>query len=197
MASSPISAASAISPRNTARWSWSMTAMRSASSASMAAGRPSIAASKAGSTSSPARSARRSAALRAVIRRPRREVVDWLRQRSRPYLFSNTLAPVIAAASLKVFDLIEHGDALRERLYDNAALFRTRNDQARLHAGRRGPSDHSRHAGRCVARAGDGSADAGEAGSMSSAFPSPSCRRARRASARRCRRRIRGPMSRR
>jgi len=55
----------------------------------------------------------------------RREVVDWLRQRSRPYLFSNTLAPVIAAASLKVFDLIEHGDALRARLYDNAALFRT------------------------------------------------------------------------
>ena len=55
----------------------------------------------------------------------RREVVDWLRQRSRPYLFSNTLAPVIAAASLKVFDLIEHGDALREQLYDNAALFRS------------------------------------------------------------------------
>ncbi len=54
----------------------------------------------------------------------KREVVDWLRQRSRPYLFSNTLAPVIAAASLKVFDLIEHGDALRERLYDNATLFR-------------------------------------------------------------------------
>ncbi|MBD9651834.1 glycine C-acetyltransferase [Ensifer sp. ENS09] len=52
------------------------------------------------------------------------EVVDWLRQRSRPYLFSNTLAPVIAAASLKVFDLIENGDALRERLYANASLFR-------------------------------------------------------------------------
>ncbi|SDM46533.1 glycine C-acetyltransferase [Ensifer sp. YR511] len=53
------------------------------------------------------------------------EVVDWLRQRSRPYLFSNTLAPVIAAASLKVFDLIDNGDRLRERLYANAALFRT------------------------------------------------------------------------
>ena len=52
------------------------------------------------------------------------EVVDWLRQRSRPYLFSNTLAPVIAAASLKVFDLIDHGDALRDRLQANAALFR-------------------------------------------------------------------------
>ncbi|WP_077963059.1 glycine C-acetyltransferase, partial [Ensifer adhaerens] len=53
------------------------------------------------------------------------EVVEWLRQRSRPYLFSNTLAPVIAAASLKVFDLIENGDGLRQRLYANASLFRT------------------------------------------------------------------------
>ncbi|MBL0371914.1 glycine C-acetyltransferase [Rhizobium sp. KVB221] len=53
------------------------------------------------------------------------EVVEWLRQRSRPYLFSNTLAPVIAAASLRVFDLIDDGDALRERLYANAALFRS------------------------------------------------------------------------
>jgi glycine C-acetyltransferase len=52
------------------------------------------------------------------------KVVDWLRQRSRPYLFSNTLAPVIAGASLKVFELIENGDALRERLYANAARFR-------------------------------------------------------------------------
>ncbi|WP_064695921.1 glycine C-acetyltransferase [Rhizobium aegyptiacum] len=52
------------------------------------------------------------------------EIVEWLRQRSRPYLFSNTLAPVIAAASLKVFDLIENGDALRKRLSDNADLFR-------------------------------------------------------------------------
>ncbi|MBX4873304.1 glycine C-acetyltransferase [Rhizobium bangladeshense] len=55
----------------------------------------------------------------------RAEIVEWLRQRSRPYLFSNTLAPVIAAASLKVFDLIENGDALRKRLSDNADLFRT------------------------------------------------------------------------
>ncbi|SEB81945.1 2-amino-3-ketobutyrate coenzyme A ligase [Nitratireductor aquibiodomus] len=52
------------------------------------------------------------------------EVVDWLRQRSRPYLFSNTLAPVIAAASLKVFDMVAGGGALRKRLYDNAARFR-------------------------------------------------------------------------
>ncbi len=51
-------------------------------------------------------------------------VVDWLRQRSRPYLFSNTLAPPIAAASLKVFDLIENGDGLRRQLQSNAERFR-------------------------------------------------------------------------
>lgn len=54
----------------------------------------------------------------------RREVVEWLRQRSRPYLFSNTLAPVIAATSLKVFDMIEEGGELRRRLYVNAERFR-------------------------------------------------------------------------
>jgi glycine C-acetyltransferase len=54
----------------------------------------------------------------------KREVVDWLRQRSRPYLFSNTLAPAIAGASIKVFDIIEKGEALRERLYANAERFR-------------------------------------------------------------------------
>jgi glycine C-acetyltransferase len=51
-------------------------------------------------------------------------VVDWLRQRSRPYLFSNTLAPVIAAASLKVFDMVAAGGDLRKKLYANAARFR-------------------------------------------------------------------------
>lgn len=53
-------------------------------------------------------------------------VVDWLRQRSRPYLFSNTLAPVIAATSLKVFDMLEAGGALRATLWENAAYFRAR-----------------------------------------------------------------------
>jgi len=55
----------------------------------------------------------------------KREVVDWLRQRSRPYLFSNTLMPAIAAASLKVFDIIEGGDGLRRQLYANADRFRS------------------------------------------------------------------------
>ncbi|ESY40352.1 2-amino-3-ketobutyrate CoA ligase [Mesorhizobium sp. LNJC384A00] len=53
------------------------------------------------------------------------QVVDWLRQRSRPYLFSNTLMPAIAGASIKVFELIRNGDALRQRLYANAARFRS------------------------------------------------------------------------
>ncbi len=56
-------------------------------------------------------------------------VVDWLRQRSRPYLFSNTLAPVIAAASLKVFDMVEHQHGLRQRLYANATRFRDAMDR--------------------------------------------------------------------
>ena len=54
----------------------------------------------------------------------RREVVDWLRQRSRPYLFSNTLMPAIAAASLKVFDIVEQGHELRAKLTANAERFR-------------------------------------------------------------------------
>ncbi len=54
----------------------------------------------------------------------RATVVDWLRQRSRPYLFSNTLAPVITATSLKVFDLLQEGGDLRQRLFANAAQFR-------------------------------------------------------------------------
>jgi len=52
------------------------------------------------------------------------EVIAWLRQRSRPYLFSNSLAPVIAATTLRALDLIEESDELRVRLTDNARLFR-------------------------------------------------------------------------
>lgn len=55
-----------------------------------------------------------------------RAVVDWLRQRSRPYLFSNTLAPVIAATSIKVLDMLESGGGLRARLWRNADHFRTK-----------------------------------------------------------------------
>ncbi len=56
----------------------------------------------------------------------RREIIAWLRQRSRPYLFSNSVAPVIAAASIAVFDLLERDASLRERLHENARYFRAR-----------------------------------------------------------------------
>ncbi|UAY91942.1 glycine C-acetyltransferase [Pectobacterium polaris] len=52
------------------------------------------------------------------------EVIDWLRQRSRPYLFSNSLAPAIVTASLRVLDLLEQGGERRECLWENARLFR-------------------------------------------------------------------------
>jgi glycine C-acetyltransferase len=54
----------------------------------------------------------------------RTEIVAWLRQRSRPYLFSNTLAPVIAATSVAVLDLLEDGAGLRDRLWRNTRYFR-------------------------------------------------------------------------
>ena len=56
----------------------------------------------------------------------RQEIVDLLRQRSRPYLFSNTVAPVIVGASLKVLDLLTESSALRERLRGNTKFFRVR-----------------------------------------------------------------------
>jgi glycine C-acetyltransferase len=54
----------------------------------------------------------------------RREIIAMLRQRSRPYLFSNTLAPTIAGASLKVLELLEASTELRDRLEENARFFR-------------------------------------------------------------------------
>lgn len=54
----------------------------------------------------------------------RKEIIDLLRQRSRPYLFSNTLAPMIAAGSLKAIELLSTGSELRDRLEANTAVFR-------------------------------------------------------------------------
>lgn len=54
----------------------------------------------------------------------RKEIVEWLRQRSRPYLFSNSLAPTIAGVSLKVLDMLEGSDELRVKLKENSAYFR-------------------------------------------------------------------------
>jgi len=56
----------------------------------------------------------------------RKEIVDLLRQRSRPYLFSNTLPPPLVAASIKVFEMLSSSTALRDKVNDNALYFRKR-----------------------------------------------------------------------
>jgi glycine C-acetyltransferase len=60
----------------------------------------------------------------------RREIVAWLRQRSRPYLFSNSVPPVIATTTLRVLDLVESGDELRANLRRNTGHFRRRMTEA-------------------------------------------------------------------
>ena len=55
----------------------------------------------------------------------RKEIVELLRQKSRPYLFSNTLAPTIVGASIKVLDMLQSSTALRDKLESNALYFRT------------------------------------------------------------------------
>ncbi|MEX2495684.1 MAG: glycine C-acetyltransferase [Woeseia sp.] len=59
----------------------------------------------------------------------RKEIVGWLRQRSRPYLFSNSVAPAIAAASIAVLDLLESNGGLRQKLLENAEYFRRRMEE--------------------------------------------------------------------
>ncbi|MDH3619939.1 MAG: glycine C-acetyltransferase [Gammaproteobacteria bacterium] len=54
----------------------------------------------------------------------RKEIVGWLRQRSRPYLFSNSVAPMIAASSIAVLDLLERDNSLQRQLHENASYFR-------------------------------------------------------------------------
>ena len=56
----------------------------------------------------------------------RREIIDLLRQRSRPYLFSNTLAPAVTAGSIKVLDMLENDLSIREKLFSNTNLFATK-----------------------------------------------------------------------
>jgi len=59
----------------------------------------------------------------------RKEIVGWLRQRSRPYLFSNSVAPMIAAASIAVLDLLERDNSLAEQLHENARYFRSQMEE--------------------------------------------------------------------
>ena len=60
----------------------------------------------------------------------RQEIIDLLRQRSRPYLFSNTLAPMICATTLKVLEIIMHDYSRRNKVEENAAYFRNRMEKA-------------------------------------------------------------------
>ncbi len=60
----------------------------------------------------------------------KKEIIDLLRQRSRPYLFSNSLAPSIVGASLEVFEMLSESTGLRDKLMDNAAYFKAKMSEA-------------------------------------------------------------------
>jgi len=60
----------------------------------------------------------------------KKELIEWLRQRSRPYLFSNSLAPAIVNASIRVLDLLAQGHELRAKLMRNSEHFRSRMSKA-------------------------------------------------------------------
>ena len=62
----------------------------------------------------------------------RKEIVDLLRQRSRPYLFSNTVAPAVVGGSVKAIELLERSTELRDRLHDNTRFFRSEMEAAGL-----------------------------------------------------------------
>ena len=128
---------SATSPTSSRRWSSSTTRTRWASSARAAAGRPSCSASWTASTSSPARSARRWAARPAATSPRHQEIVDLLRQRSRPYLFSNSVAPAVVAGSLAALDLVAESSEARETLRAQHRPVPRADDRGRLRAAAR------------------------------------------------------------
>ncbi|QBF83148.1 glycine C-acetyltransferase [Shewanella maritima] len=65
----------------------------------------------------------------------KKEVVDWLRQRSRPYLFSNSLAPSIVSASIRVLEMLKDGQELREAVWENSRYFREQMSAAGFNLG--------------------------------------------------------------
>ena len=126
----------------------------------------------------------------------RREIVEILRQRSRPYLFSNSLAPPIVGAALATLDLLETSDELRTRLAENTAWFRERMVGRRLRGPARRAPDRAGDVRRRGRRRAASRAACSTTASTRSASRTRSCRRARPASARRCRRRTAAPTSR-
>ena len=113
----------------------------------------------------------------------RKEIVGWLRQRSRPYLFSNSIAPPVAAGTLRVLDLLESSTELRDRLHANARYFRDADAALGIRAASRGASDRPDHAGRGAARGAARRAHAGTKASTWSRSPFRSYPMEKRASA--------------
>lgn len=60
----------------------------------------------------------------------RKEIIELLRQRSRPYLFSNSVAPAICAATMRAIDMLEESTALRDKVHENANYFRAQMEEA-------------------------------------------------------------------
>ena len=77
----------------------------------------------------------------------KKEIIDLLRQRSRPYLFSNALAPAICAASLKVLEMLTTSTALRDKVHENTAFFRS--ELGKLRCAARHAPNSARYALRC------------------------------------------------
>ena len=101
-------------------------------------------------------------------------VIDLMRQRARPYLFSNALPPAVVAAGLAAIDLVEAGDDLRTQLFENAAYWRAGLSTLGFDLLRRSAPDHSRHAGRGAKGPRHGRRVCSNSASMSlgSSFPS-------------------------
>jgi hypothetical protein len=124
----------------------------------------------------------------------RKEIIAWLRQRSRPYLFSNSIPPFIAAATLRVLDMLEADTTLRNRLWENAAHFRKGMTAAGFNLV---PGEHPI----IPVMLGDAKLASDFArrlldeGVYVIGFSYPSCRKARPGSARKCRRPIRASSS--
>ena len=125
-ATSRRSTRSATWPTATRRWSWSTTRTRSGSSAPRGRGTPELHGVTDRVDIVTGTLGKALGGASGGYTSGRKEIIDLLRQRSRPYLFSNSVAPAVVGASLKVLDLLEGGDELRARLRENTLWFRER-----------------------------------------------------------------------
>jgi glycine C-acetyltransferase len=107
----------------------------------------------------------------------KKEVIDWLRQRSRPYLFSNSLAPSIVSATIKVIDMLAEGHDLRQPESEQRSASAA-DERRRFHPGRCRSRHHAGDAGGCQAGRRAWRAACWQPASTSSASPSRWCPRA-------------------